>query len=72
MDRPAPAISRTLLVQLGFVPLIASILLSIAVLEVPAAPDMEPERLRLRRAWSVAGRVATARRCGRPEQVRLA
>ncbi|WP_010161480.1 MULTISPECIES: queuosine precursor transporter [unclassified Sphingomonas] len=32
------------LVQIGFVPLIASILLSIAVLAAPAAPAMEPAR----------------------------
>ncbi|MCG7347902.1 queuosine precursor transporter [Sphingomonas sp. ACRSK] len=33
------------LVQFGFVPLIFSILLLLAVLTVPAAPEMEPERL---------------------------
>jgi hypothetical protein len=33
------------LVLIGFVPLIASILLSLLVLAVPAAPDMAPERL---------------------------
>ncbi|MBN8809442.1 MAG: queuosine precursor transporter [Sphingomonas sp.] len=33
------------LVRIGFVPLIVSILLSIAVLAVPAAHDMAPERL---------------------------
>ena len=32
------------LVQIGFVPLIASILLSVIVLAVPAAPDMDPAR----------------------------
>lgn len=32
------------LVQFGFIPLIASILLSLAVLAAPAAPAMEPER----------------------------
>lgn len=32
------------LVRLGFVPLIASILLAVAVLAVPASPEMEPER----------------------------
>jgi hypothetical protein len=32
------------LVRIGFVPLIASILLSIVVLAAPAAPDMEPAR----------------------------
>ena len=37
--------AATMLVRFGFVPLIVSILLSIAVLELPAAPDMEPERL---------------------------
>jgi uncharacterized integral membrane protein (TIGR00697 family) len=34
------------LVLFGFVPLIASILLSLAVLAVPASPDMDPDRLR--------------------------
>ncbi|MFL6752980.1 MAG: queuosine precursor transporter [Sphingomicrobium sp.] len=33
------------LVLFGFVPLIASVLLSIAVLAVPASPDMDPDRL---------------------------
>jgi len=33
------------LVQFGFVPLIASMLLLIAVLALPAAPDMAPDRL---------------------------
>lgn len=32
------------LVQFGFVPLIASILLSLIVLAIPAAPDMDPAR----------------------------
>lgn len=32
------------LVQIGFVPLIASLLLSILVLSVPAAPEMDPAR----------------------------
>jgi queuosine precursor transporter len=32
------------LVQIGFVPLIASLLLSIVVLAIPAAPDMDPGR----------------------------
>jgi uncharacterized integral membrane protein (TIGR00697 family) len=34
------------LVLLGFVPLIASVLLSLAVLAVPPSPDMDPDRLR--------------------------
>jgi len=34
------------LVLLGFVPLIASVLLSIAVLAVPPSPDMDPDRLK--------------------------
>lgn len=34
------------LVRFGFVPLIASILLSLVVLGIPAAPDMDPERAR--------------------------
>ena len=34
------------LVLLGFVPLIASVLLSLIVLAVPASPDMDPERLK--------------------------
>ena len=34
------------LVTFGFVPLIASLLLSLAVLAVPASPDMDPDRLR--------------------------
>ena len=34
------------LVQIGFVPLIASILLSVIVLAAPASPEMEPERAR--------------------------
>jgi queuosine precursor transporter len=33
------------LVQVGFIPLIASILLSLLVLAVPAAPEMDPARL---------------------------
>ena len=33
------------LVQLGFVPLIAALLLTLVVLAVPASPAMEPERL---------------------------
>lgn len=33
------------LVLIGFVPLIASLLLTLAVLAVPASPDMQPERL---------------------------
>jgi hypothetical protein len=32
------------LVRIGFVPLVASILLSVVVLAVPAAPDMDPAR----------------------------
>jgi uncharacterized integral membrane protein (TIGR00697 family) len=39
------AIARRM-VLFGFVPLIASILLSLAVLAVPASPDMDPERLK--------------------------
>lgn len=35
----------TRLVQIGFLPLIASILLSIVVLSVPAAGDMDPKRV---------------------------
>ncbi len=34
------------LVLLGFVPLIASVLLSIVVLSVPPSPDMDPDRLK--------------------------
>jgi uncharacterized integral membrane protein (TIGR00697 family) len=34
------------LVLLGFVPLIASVLLSIVVLAVPPSPDMDPDRLK--------------------------
>ena len=33
------------LVLIGFVPLIASLLLSLTVLAIPASPDMQPERL---------------------------
>ncbi|WP_037500981.1 queuosine precursor transporter [Sphingomonas jaspsi] len=33
------------LVLIGFVPLVASLLLTLAVLAVPASPDMQPERL---------------------------
>jgi len=34
------------LVLIGFVPLIVSLLLSLAVLNIPASPDMDPDRLK--------------------------
>jgi uncharacterized integral membrane protein (TIGR00697 family) len=37
--------TANLLVLIGFVPLIASLILSLVVLEIPASPDMAPDRL---------------------------